>query len=86
MSSFTTVPLASEWLECFWCDECQRNEWYWITQSDDSCYSVSKVPESLWQQAQNVILPTGNPTVSEFTRRQANRENYYGLKDFVMVK
>ena len=86
MASYTTVPLAGEWLERFWCEECQQNEWYWVSETEPRSYSLSKIPEDLWQQAQGVILPQGNPTVSEFTRRQARRMNYYGVKDFVMVK
>ncbi|MBE9061352.1 hypothetical protein [cf. Phormidesmis sp. LEGE 11477] len=85
MSSYTTVPLEGEWLEAFWCGECQQNEWYWVMRSPENTYTLNKVPEDLWQQAQGVILATGNPTVSEFTRRQSRRMNYYGVKDFVMV-
>ena len=85
MASRTTVALEGEWLEAFWCEECQQNEWYWVTLLDDKNYSLSKVPADLWQQAQGVILATGNPTVSEFTRRQSRRMNYYGVKDFAVV-
>ena len=85
MASYTTVPLDDEWLECFWCDECQQNEWYWVVKSPENTYKLNRIPEHLWQQAQGVILATGNPTVSEFTRRQSRRMNYYGVKDFVMV-
>jgi hypothetical protein len=89
MASYSTVPLENEWLEAFWCEECQRNEWYWVTQSaekENRSYSLSTIPEDLWQQAQGVILPVGNPTVGEFTRRQAKRMDYYGTKDFVMMR
>ena len=85
MASYTTVPLDGEWLEAFWCEDCQQNEWYWVTQGEDRSYQLSVIPEALWQQAQGVILPSGNPTVSEFTLRQSKRMNYYGIKDFVMV-
>ncbi len=85
IASYTTVPLEGEWLEAFWCEECQQNEWYWVVKSPESNYLLNRIPEDLWQQAQGVILATGNPTVSEFTRRQSRRMNYYGVKDFVMV-
>lgn len=85
MASYTTVPLESEWLEAFWCEECQQHEWYWVTQSEDKSYHLSKIPMDLWQQAQGVILATGNPSVSEFTRRQAKRMSYQGAKDFAIV-
>jgi hypothetical protein len=86
IASFTTVPLTGEWLEAFWCGECQQNEWYWVKQSDTQTYQLEPIPEDLWQQAQGVISPEGNPTVSEFTLRQSKRMNYYGAKDFVMIQ
>lgn len=86
MASYTTVPIDSEWLEAFWCGECQQNEWYWVTRLEGNTYTLNRIPENLWQQAQGVILATGNPTVSEFTRRQAQRMNYYGVKDFMMTR
>ncbi|MEL7352496.1 MAG: hypothetical protein AAF171_07710 [Cyanobacteria bacterium P01_A01_bin.116] len=85
IANHTTVPLSGEWLEAFWCDQCQQTEWYWVKQSEERAYVLSKIPEDLWQQAQGVILPEGNPTVSEFTRRQSKRMKYYGTKDFAMV-
>lgn len=85
MANYTTVPLENEWLEAFWCKECQQNEWYWVAKSSHNTYSLNRIPGDLWQQAQGVILVNGNPTVSEFTRRQSRRMNYYGTKDFVMV-
>jgi hypothetical protein len=33
-------------------------------------------------QASGVILPTGNPSVGEFTRRQARQTQFHGIKDF----
>ena len=86
IASYTTVPLAGEWLEAFWCEDCQQNEWYWVKQSEDRSYTLSKIPEDLWQQAQGVILTGGNPTVSEFTQRQSRRMSYQGVKDFAIVK
>jgi hypothetical protein len=43
---------------------------------------VVAAPETLWMQASGVILPTGNPSVGEFTRRQARQTQYQGIKDF----
>ncbi|NJM98295.1 MAG: hypothetical protein HC800_15065 [Phormidesmis sp. RL_2_1] len=86
MANYTTVPLVGEWLEAFWCEECQANEWHWVRQIEDKTYELSKIPADLWQQAQGVILPNGNPTVSEFTRRQSRRINATSVKDFAMVR
>ena len=55
IASRTTVPLTGEWLEAFWCEECQQNEWYWVKRSADGCYRLSSVPADLWERAQGVI-------------------------------
>lgn len=82
----TTVSLSGEWLEAFWCEQCQQTQWYWIKQSEKKEYTLLQIPEDLWQQAQNVILPNGNPTVSEFSRRQSRRMTYGGVKDFSITQ
>ena len=82
MSSYTTVPLEGEWLEAFWCCECQQNEWYWVKRSVEGHYQMSTIPANLWERAQGVILADGNPTVSQFTRRHSRQTTYRGMKDF----
>lgn len=86
IASHTTVPLEGEWLEAFWCEECQQNEWYRVTQSPEKAYTLSSVPEQLWRQAQGVTFPGGNPTVSEFTQRQSRRMKYHAAKDFSVMR
>lgn len=68
----TTVHLQGEWLEGFWCDQCQETKWYHVHKHKDSTYQVSVAPSQLWQQAVGVINVGGNPSISEFTRRHAN--------------
>ncbi|WP_035990504.1 hypothetical protein [Leptolyngbya sp. KIOST-1] len=82
IAGYGTVPLTGEWLEAFWCDHCQETRWYHVRKTVNNHYSVEAAPETLWMQASGVILPTGNPTVSEFTRRQARQTQYQGVKDF----
>lgn len=76
------VPLTGEWLEAFWCDHCQENRWYHVRKLESNQYIVTPAPQSLWMQATGVILPTGNPSASEFTRRQARQTQFNGIKDF----
>jgi hypothetical protein len=76
------VPLTGEWLEAFWCDQCQESRWYHIHRTEANKYKVILAPEALWMQASGVILPTGNPSVGEFTRRQARQTQFHGIKDF----
>ncbi|MGB3202539.1 MAG: hypothetical protein WBA99_16655 [Nodosilinea sp.] len=82
IAGFGTVPLTGEWLEAFWCDHCQETRWYHVHKTEANQYRVAVAPEELWMQASGVILPTGNPTVGEFTRRQARQTRYEGIKDF----
>jgi hypothetical protein len=77
----TAVPLAGEWLEAFWCDHCQETKWYHIRKRE-SVYELSLAPAELWQQATGVINPHRNPSVSEFTFRQAQVVGGNNVKDF----
>ncbi|NET65894.1 MAG: hypothetical protein F6K63_16465 [Moorea sp. SIO1G6] len=82
IASKTTVALEGEWLEAFWCSQCQESKWYHVCKSGDRIYKVSLAPVELWQQVTGVIDPDGNSSVGEFTRRQSRRIGFYGVKDF----
>lgn len=77
VASSKVVSLSGEWLEAFWCSECQETGWYHVRRQGAHTYELSPAPASLWQQASGVIHPAGNPSVGEFTRTQA-RANVYG--------
>ena len=80
------VPLMGEWLEAFWCQECQERRWYHVRKlSEGNHYQVSLAPEWLWQQATGVIDPAGNPSASEFSRRQARALKYNGIRDYQRI-
>ena len=79
----TAVPLVGEWLEAFWCNECQEARWYYVRKVGDRQYEVQLAPKELWMQASGVIDPNGNPSVGEFTRRQARARS--GVRDFGSV-
>jgi hypothetical protein len=85
LASHTAVSLESEWLEAFWCEDCQQRRWYHVRKLGDRQYSVEPAPVDLWQQAERMIHPDGNPSVGEFTRRQARRVGYHGIKDFAAI-
>ncbi len=84
IASKTAITLKGEWLEAFWCDLCQETKWYHVTKRD-RIYEVTNAPRELWQQAIGVMNPSGNPTVSEFTRRQSRMVGDRGIKDFRFV-
>ncbi|MFB2768853.1 hypothetical protein ACE1AT_06105 [Pelatocladus sp. BLCC-F211] len=80
----TAVPLQGEWLEAFWCDQCQEKKWYHLKKRD-RVYEVSIAAPELWQQAMGVIYPEGNPSVGEFTRRHARMVGCKSSKDFGFI-
>ena len=45
-------------------------------------YVLSPVPMELWEQATGVVRPEGNPTVSQYTRRQARATGITGMRQF----
>lgn len=88
IASKTAISLENEWLEAFWCDQCQETKWYHVkkciskTPVKEACrYELSVPSAEIWQQATGVIHPDGNPCVGEFTRRNA-RTLCYKSKDF----
>ncbi|MGJ5674908.1 MAG: hypothetical protein ACR9NN_15050 [Nostochopsis sp.] len=80
----TAVPLQGEWLEAFWCDQCQEKKWYHLRKRD-RIYEVSIAAPELWQQAMGVSYPEGNPSVGEFTRRHAKMVGSKSSKDFGFI-
>lgn len=84
----SAVMLPGEWLEAFWCEACQETRWYHVHKcaandtSKAADYQVSIAPPKLWQQVSGVIHPQGNPSVGEFTRRQARMLRHDRIKDF----
>lgn len=81
----TAVSLEGEWLEAFWCEQCQQIKWYHVRKCDERSYEISLAPQELWQQATGVISSQGNPSVSEFTRRISRDVTYQGLSGFQVV-
>jgi hypothetical protein len=86
----TTVPLAGEWLEKFWCEDCQSHTWYRVKRLDPrsshtaAAYELSPVVAELWQRVSGILHPDGNQSVSEFTRKQAKATVM--SKDFSFVR
>ncbi|MDB9312940.1 hypothetical protein PN462_07495 [Spirulina sp. CS-785/01] len=75
----TAVPLVGEWLEAFWCPECEETRWYHVHKVGDREYKITPAPPELWKQASGVTDPHGNPSVGEFTRRESRNK---GKKQF----
>lgn len=83
LAAFNRVlPLNGEWLECFWCDQCECSSWWHVKRLDPQDYTLSPIPRELWEQATGVIRAEGNPTVSDFSRRQARATGVTGLRQY----
>lgn len=82
IATSTAVPLQGEWLEAFWCSECQEVQWYYVRKGPERTYEVSLAPQELWQQASGVLDPRGNPSVGEFTLRHSRMPSMGTIKDF----
>lgn len=76
------VALRNEWLECFWCTECQKRTWYHVIRQEDGTYQWRVAPEKLWHQVSGVVDPRGNPSVGEFTRRSSRATGVQGLQNY----
>jgi hypothetical protein len=86
INAHTTVSIQGEWLEAFWCDQCQDTRWYHVCKLADRAYKISLAPDELWLSVGSVIHPNGNPSVGEFTRREAKMTGYQGLKAFNTIR
>ncbi|WP_026103535.1 hypothetical protein [Pseudanabaena sp. PCC 6802] len=82
VASRTAVPLKGEWVESFWCEQCQQTKWYHIRTREDRTFEVKLAPRELWQYAMGAINPDGNPSVGEFTRRNSRMVAYSVIKGF----
>jgi hypothetical protein len=81
----TTISIQGEWLEAFWCDECQETRWYHVRKRGENEFQLSLAPQEMWQQVSGVIDANGNPSVGEFTRRQARLAGSHCIKDFSCI-
>jgi hypothetical protein len=65
LATEATAMMEDEWLEAFWCDECQETQWYHVkkivsdTQGKSAriSYEISVVSRSDFWQSTSVISP-----------------------------
>ena len=68
--------LSNEWLEELFCPKCGSSRWCHVIKHDKVAHTVSWAPRELWEQVARVDPTAANPTVSEYTRRNAiKRQN-----------
>jgi hypothetical protein len=89
MSEHTTISIPGEWLEKFWCIECDLAQWYRVKRhhrpdgGGAAIYYVEIAAPELWQRVAGVHDPNGNPSVGEFTRTQAKATGM--VRDFKFI-
>jgi hypothetical protein len=81
----STVGLEHEWLEAFWCAQCNMKQWFHVRLLQDRSYELTVAPTELWQQVSGVMDPKGNPSVGEFTRHQSRMIRYQAINQFNFV-
>ncbi|MFQ3612608.1 MAG: hypothetical protein SNJ68_02690 [Cyanobacteriota bacterium] len=86
MSAYKVVPLVGEWIEEFWCSECQESKWYHIRKIGERNYEVRVAKDDLWQNASKVVNPHQNPSVSEYTFRVSRGHSACGVKGFAALR
>jgi hypothetical protein len=73
INAYPVLVLTNEWLEELFCPKCGSNRWCHVVKVDKSEHKVSWAPRDLWEQVAHVDPTVANPTVGEFTRREARR-------------
>lgn len=73
IKAFPVLVLSNEWLEELFCPQCGTSRWCHVVRQDRVNHSVRWAPRELWEQVAHVDPANSNPTVSEFTRREARR-------------
>ena len=75
INAYPVLVLSNEWLEELFCPQCGTSHWCHVVKHNRVEHSVRWAPRELWQQVAHVEPLVANPTVSEFTRREAHRQS-----------
>ena len=75
INAYPVLVLSNEWLEELYCPKCGCSEWFHITKLDRIAHTVRLASRDLWQQVAHVDPVLSNPTVGEYTRNAARRNN-----------
>ena len=73
INAYPVLVLSTEWLEELYCPQCGCLDWFHVVKHDSIIHSVYKAPRELWKQVAHVDSVSYNPTVGEFTRNAAKR-------------
>lgn len=73
IQAYPVLVLSNEWLEEMFCPQCGENRWCHLTRASKGSLAIRWADRELWQQVAHVDPLVPNPSVGEFTRRQARR-------------
>ena len=71
LNAYPVLVLSNEWLEELFCPKCSSSRWCHVIKHDKVSHTVRWAPRDLWEHVAHVDHIAGNPTVSEYTRRNA---------------
>jgi len=72
---YPVLTLSDEWLEELYCPQCGMARWCHVVRHNRVEHTVRWAPRGLWEQVAHVDPLRANPSVSEFSRREARRAN-----------
>lgn len=76
INAYPVLVLSNEWLEELFCPQCGTSRWCHVIRHDRVKHTVRWAPRELWEQVAHVDPVMANPTVSEFSRREAHRHSH----------
>ncbi len=71
IQAYPVLVLSNEWLEELFCPHCGSSRWCHVTKHSRLEHTVRWAPRELWEQVAHVDPVHANPSVGEFSRRQA---------------
>ena len=73
INAYPVLVLSKEWLEELFCPKCGSSRWCHVIKHDRVSHTVRWAPRELWEQVAHVNPTLHNPTVGEYPRRNARR-------------
>jgi hypothetical protein len=75
ISAYPVYTLSNEWLEELFCPKCGMARWCHLVRHNRVEHTVRWAPRELWEQVAHVDPLQANPSISDFSRREARRAN-----------
>lgn len=73
INAYPVLVLTNEWLESLFCCKCGSARWCHVTKHPNNRHEVKWASRELWMQVSHVHPTESNPSVSQYSRREARR-------------